>query len=213
MIKKQLFLLIPLLFAFTQACAAEFIEGKDYVSLNQPVKTSHDGKIVVTEVFWYGCPHCFRFEPYIEKWSQSQPDNVVFEKIPSVLNSRWMDHARAYFAFEAMGITDKIHQKLFNAIHLQNKHLPSLEKLAEFVAQQGFDEKEFRKNFHSFPVDTQVRKNKQKERKYGHRGVPAVIVNGKYRTTGSMAGSNARLIQVIEFLIAKEQKILAKVTG
>lgn len=204
MIKNGLFILLPLLIVFSSGHAQEFDEGIEYIELKNPVKTSDPDKVVVTEMFWYGCPHCFRFEPYIEKWQKTQSDGVVVEQVPSVLNPRWMDHARAYFALDMMGETDKVHQKLFNAIHVQNKRLNSLDTLAAFVAQQGVDEKEFRKHYHSFPVDTQVRKSKQKERKYGHRGVPAIIVNGKYRTSASQAGSNARMIQVIDYLVAKE---------
>jgi len=103
-----------------------------------------------------------------------------------------------------MGSTEKVHKKLFSAIHIQNKRLNSIDTLAAFIKAQGVDEKQFRDHYHSFPVDTMVRKSKQKERKYGHRGVPAVIINGKYRTSASQAGSNARMIEVIDYLVNKE---------
>ena len=115
-----------------------------------------------------------------------------------------MEHARAFFALEMMGETEKVHKKLFSAIHLKNKRLNGIDTIAAFVKAQGVDEKTFREHYHSFPVDTMVRKSKQKERKYGHRGVPAVIINGKYRTSASQAGSNARMIQVIDYLVKKE---------
>jgi thiol:disulfide interchange protein DsbA len=204
MFKKRWFLILPLLFVTFQANAQSFKEGVEYVKIDEPVKTSHPDKVVVTEVFWYGCPHCFRFEPYIEQWKSRMPEGVVFESVPSVLNPSWMEHARAFFALEAMGESEKVHKPLFNAIHLKNQRLNSLDTLAAFVGALGVDEKAFRDHFHSFPVDTQVRKVKQQERKYGHRGVPAVIINGKYRTSGSQAGSNARIIEVIDYLVSKE---------
>ncbi len=203
MIKKILFLVLPLLMAFTTA-HAEFDEGIEYAKLKQPVKTSNPDKVVVTEVFWYGCPHCFRFEPYIERWDAAKPEGVVFEQVPSVLNPRWSEQARAYFALEMMGETEKVHKALFRALHLKNRRINSLETLAAFVAEMGVDEKKFRETYQSFPVDTQLRKSKQKERKYGHTGVPTVIINGKYRTSASMAGSNARMIDVINHLVQKE---------
>ena len=159
---------------------------------------------MVTEVFWYGCPHCFRFEPYINKWKQNLPEGVVFEQVPSVLNPRWSEHARTFYALELIGATDPAHAKFFQALHLQNRRLNSLDTIAKFMASQGVDEKKFREAYHSFPVDTLVRKSKSKERKYGHNGVPAVIINGKYRTSGSMAGSNQRMIEVINFLVQME---------
>lgn len=204
MIKKGLIYLIPLFLLFTSVQAEQFDEGIEYVAIKQPVKTSNPDKVVVTELFWYGCPHCFRFEPYIERWKQNIPEGAVLEQVPSVLNPRWTEHARTYYALEAMGVIEKVHPEIFKAIHLQNKRLNSLDTIAAFVAQQGVDEKQFREHFHSFPVDSKVRKGKQKERKYGHQGVPAVVVNGKYRTSASMAGSNARMISVIDYLVKKE---------
>lgn len=204
MFKKVFLLIIPLLFMLSPSQAQEFDEGVEYVKINPPVKTSDPDKVVVTEIFWYGCPHCYRFEPYIERWQQSMPEGVLFEQLPSVLNASWMEHARTFFALDAMGAIDEVHHKLFTAIHLQNKRLNSIDTIAAFVAEQGVDEKEFRDHYHSFPVDTSVRKSRQLEKKYGHGGVPAIIINGKYRTSGSMAGSNSGIIKVIDFLVKKE---------
>ena len=203
MLKKEWFLFLPLVFVFSFA-QASFDEGIEYIKLDTPVKTSDPDKVVVTEIFWYGCPHCFRFEPYLERWKERLPEGVVFESVPSVLNSSWMEHARAFFALEAMGEIEKVRKPLFNAIHLKNQRLNSIDTLAAFVAELGVDEKAFRDHYHSFPVDTKVRKVRTLERKYGHRGVPAIIINGKYRTSGSQAGSNARMIEVMDYLVAKE---------
>ena len=203
MFKKGIFTIFALLLSFT-VNAQQFDEGIEYEVLKTPVKTSSPDKVVVSELFWYGCPHCFRFEPYIDKWKETTSDDVLLEQVPSVLNPSWMEHARAFFALEMMGETEKVHKKLFSAIHLKNKRLNGIDTIAAFVKAQGVDEKTFREHYHSFPVDTMVRKSKQKERKYGHRGVPAVIINGKYRTSASQAGSNARMIQVIDYLVNKE---------
>lgn len=181
-----------------------FVEGNDYQRISQPVKTSSPDKVVVTEIFWYGCPHCFRFEPYVVRWSSSLPEGVVFERVPSVLNTRWVEHARAYYAFAEMGVLDQIHERFFDAIHLKRQRLNSEDTIAGFVAESGFDEKAFREAYSSFQVDTQIRKNVNKERRYGHNGVPAVIVNGKYLVSGSLAGSNERMIEIMNFLVARE---------
>lgn len=204
---KRILITLLAVFLSSQAAVAQtFKEGVEYERLPEPVATTNPDKVVVTELFWYGCPHCYRLEPYMVRWKQNKPADVELEILPSVLNPRWTDHARTYLAFEAMGVTDRIHQKLFSALHVENKRLNNLDALADYVKSQGLDDKAFREHFHSFPVDTQIRKNRQKEKKYGHRGVPTIVVNGKYRTSASMAGSNARLIQVLNYLVELERK-------
>jgi len=185
-----------------------FIEGKDYELIKPPVKTSLADKVVVTEIFWYGCPHCFRFEPYVERFAAELPAGVVFEQVPSSINPRWTDHARAYYAFKLMGVLDQTHQQFFDAIHLKRQRMDTIDAIAEFVAEQGLDEKLFREYYFSFPVETQIRKNNQKEKLYGRSGVPAVIVNGKYLVSSSLAGSNERMIEIMNFLVARELELL-----
>ncbi len=202
-----MFLLVSsLMLAGTVAAQQAFTEGVDFERIDPMVKTSDPDKVVVTEVFWYGCPHCYRFEPFVEKWVESMPEGVIFEQVPSSLNPSWMAHARTFYAMKMMGVQDKLHGKLFDAIHKKRQRLTSLDTIAKFVAEQGFDEKLFRKHYNSFPVDSQVRKNRKIEQRYGHQGVPAVVVNGKYLTTGSMAGNYDRLIKIINFLVADELK-------
>ena len=181
-----------------------FVEGQDYQRISPAVKTSDPDQVVVTEVFWYGCPHCFRFEPYVERFAASLPDGVIFEQVPSALNPRWTEHARAYYSFQMMGVLEQTHKAFFDAIHLKRQRLNSLDTIAEFVAERGLDEKAFRDAYFSFPVETQLRRNGQKEKLYGHNGVPAVIVNGKYLISASLAGSNDRMIQIMNFLVAQE---------
>lgn len=181
-----------------------YVAGSDYQLISPAVKTTHPDKVVVTEIFWYGCPHCFRFEPYVEGWSAELPEGVVFEQVPSVIVSRWVDHARAYYAFQMMGALDQLHTAFFDALHLKRQRLQDVDSIAGFVAEQGLDDKAFREHYFSFPVETQIRKNGQKEKRYGHSGVPAVVVNGKYLVTSSLAGSNERMIQIMNFLVGQE---------
>jgi len=205
MIKKLALGLITAFLISTQVSAQQaYVEGVDYTVISPTVRTSHPDKVVVTEVFWYGCPHCFRFEPYVENWQKNIPDGVVFEQVPSVLNASWSTHARTYYALKLMGVQKQVHKELFDAIHVKRKRLNSIDQLASFVADLGLDEKLFRDSYASFPVDTQIRKNTQIEKRYGHNGVPAIIINGKYLASGSMAGSNDRLIKIIDFLVASE---------
>ena len=205
MIKRWFMGIATLLLLSGSALAqSTFVEGTDYQTISPAVKTSQPDKVVVTEVFWYGCPHCFRFEPFVERWSASLPEGVVFEQLPSSLNPRWIEHARAYYAFKMMNAHDQTHKALFDAIHLKRQRLNDLDSLAQFAVEQGLDEKLFRETYFSFPVETQIRKNTQKEKRYGHRGVPAVIVNGKYLVSASLAGSNERMLSIMNYLVGLE---------
>ena len=206
MIKRGLIGFALLLLLSTGAAQAQeaFIEGTDYQIVSPAAKTSQPDKVVVTEMFWYGCPHCYRFEPFAESFAANLPPGVVFEQTPSVLNPRWTEHARAYYSLKMMNALEQTHKAIFNAIHVERQRLTSLDTLAAFVAEQGLDEKQFRDNYFSFPVETQIRKNVQKEKQYGHGGVPAVIVNGKYLVSASLAGSNQRMLEIMNYLVARE---------
>lgn len=204
--KKLLLPLLVLMFSLPNAWAEEFTEGVDYTTIAKPVKTSDPDKIVVTELFWYGCPHCFRFEPYAEKWKKTIADDVKFEQIPSTLNPSWVVHARTYYALQLIGKLDDVHAQIFNAIHIKNKRLSNRENIADFLAQFGVDRKKFKDAYNSFPIETKLRKNGTKERKYGVSGVPSVIVNGKYITSGSHAGSYSRMLKILDHLVALERQ-------
>jgi thiol:disulfide interchange protein DsbA len=205
MMKRWLLgLALCVMFSGSAIAQMAFVEGSDYQLITPAVKTTQPEKVVVTEIFWYGCPHCFRFEPYVEKWSAKLPDGVVFEQVPSSLNPRWTEHARAYYSFQLMGQLEQTHRAFFDAIHLKRERLTDLDTIAGFVAERGLDEKAFREYYSSFPVETQIRKNVQREKRYGHNGVPAVIVNGRYMVSASLAGSNERMIQIMNFLVAQE---------
>ena len=205
MIKRWLLgLALSVMISGSAIAQMAFVEGSDYQLITPAVKTTQPDKIVVTEIFWYGCPHCFRFEPYVEKWSAKLPEGVVFEQVPSSLNPRWTEHARAYYSFQLMGQLEQTHRAFFDAIHLKRERLNDIDAIAGFVAERGLDEKAFREYYSSFPVETQIRKNVQREKRYGHNGVPAIIVNGKYLVSASLAGSNERMIQIMNFLVAQE---------
>lgn len=206
MMKKILLVLTFALFSINAAWAEQFTEGVDYTVIAKPVKTSDPSKIVVTELFWYGCPHCFRFEPYAQNWKKTLAKDVKFEQVPSTLNPRWSNHARAYYALELLGQLDIAHSKIFNALHIQNKNLNNRDSIADYLGQFGVDKKKFKNAFNSFPVETKLRKNAKKERQYHVEGVPAVIINGKYVTSGSHAGSYARMLKIMDFLIESERQ-------
>lgn len=186
--------------------AATFQEGRHYQRLPNPIPTSTDDKVEVVEIFWYGCPHCFHLEPVVSKWLENKPNNVEFVRIPAVLGSSWELGARAFYVAESLGILDQIHTPLFDAIHVQKKPMRTVDDLAAFFAEHGVDRATFDKTFNSFDVETKLRRSQDLVRRYRVDGVPTVIVNGKYMTTGTMAGSSEGIFEVVDYLVAQESK-------
>ncbi len=187
-------------------CVAQeepFAEGEDYQLLDevQPVQTGD--KIEVAELFWYHCPHCFQLEPYLVEWQKNIPDGAEYVPIPALLSARWEFDARVYYTFEALGLLEDLHGRYFSAIHDQRLTFRTVEQLAAWVNDNGVDGSKIPDTFTSFAVENKLNFSNVMSRRYGINGVPAIIVDGRYRTSVSLAGSQTKLIKVINFLIEK----------
>lgn len=196
--------LFVLLF-LAQANAQSFEEGRHYVALDVPVRTASDTGVEVAEVFWYGCPHCYTFKPIIESWAEDKPDYVNYVKIPAALGASWEPHAKAFYALEAMGELDKVHDALFEALAGERRPLNSGEALADFVADYGVDGELFLKNYNSFGVNARMQQAQSKIRGARVTGTPTLLVAGKYRVTASMAGSHEAALDVVDYLVEREK--------
>lgn len=170
----------------------------------QPTATGN--KIEVLEFFWYGCPHCYSLEPYLEKWQATKADDIQLRRVPAILGKNWIPHARAYFTAQKLGIVDKIHRPLFDAIHKDKQQIVDEKSLTDFFVKMGVDKDEFSRIYESKEISEQIQEAFILGQQYQITGVPAIIVNGKYRTSASMAGGNANLIEIINQLTAKERK-------
>jgi len=193
-------------FSLLMFSSASFAEGKGYKDLAAIQPTQDVSKVEVIEFFWYGCPHCYQFEPHLAKWAKNLPKNVTFIRQPAVFSKVWGKHAKAYFTAEMLGITDKVHADLFHAIQVKEQSLSSEKELAQFFIEHGVTQDDFTAAFHSFSVDAKMRKAKTMGPKYGITGVPAIVVNGKYMVNARSAGSNEQVIEVINQLIAQESQ-------
>jgi protein dithiol oxidoreductase (disulfide-forming) len=181
-------------------------KGEGYATITPAQPTQDPNKVEVIEFFWYGCPHCYRLEPYLTEWLKKLPPNVQFIRQPAVFGPRWAPHARAYFTAEALGVIENIHADLFDAIQNKRRPLSSEEELAEFFEEHGVDKDQFRQAYHSFIVDTKMRQAGAMSARYGVSGVPAIMINGKYKTNGTLAKNFPNLIAVMDYLIASESK-------
>lgn len=209
---RRIFLpLLAILFVPTSSTYA-LEKGKDYVALSIPQPVETGTKIEVREFFWYGCPHCYALEPVLNKWLKRKPSNVQFVRTPATAPN-WLTQAQAYYAFAALGATERTHTALFNAIHQQNRPLNTEAALAEFAKEQGIDPEKFREAFNSFGVRTNLEKAKLLAEAYQVTSVPMVAVDGKYVTSPSMADSEEAFIKILDGLVqqsARERSASAK---
>ena len=200
------------------AAKREFSEDVHYVELFDPVPTNvAPGKVEVVEMFWYSCPHCYQMEPELEQWKKGLPDDIEVVQIPAVFKDRagkpnpaWALSARAYYALEALGKARELHPRIFAAIHEQGRRLNSVDAFARFVASQGVDEQKFRDAMSSLAVETKTRKAIELTEKYGLTGVPALIVDGRYRVLNKAIGSYGEMFQIVDYLADKERSRLKK---
>jgi thiol:disulfide interchange protein DsbA len=203
-----LVLVVPAMLA-TAAQAAEYTAGKEYEVLANPQPTSSGDKIEVVELFWYGCPHCYRLEPYIEKWQAGKAEDVEFVQMPAIIGPPWELLAKAFYTAEFLDVKDKVHPALFDAIHKDHKKLNSEAAVQALFVAQGVSEADFRNTFNSFAVSVKINNARLMTKRYAISGVPTIIVNGKYNTSGSLAGSNENIIKVMDYLIDQERQAAA----
>lgn len=178
--------------------------GYEAVTPAQPVQ--NPDKIEVIEFFWYGCPHCYSLEPSMAEWLKTKPANVEFIRQPAVFSDLWGKHAKAYFTAEALGVLDKVHADFFDAIQNKKQKLVSEDELTKFFADHGVKDEDFRSAYNSFLVDAKLRQAESIGPRYGISGVPAIIVNGKYKVTAQSAKSQANMLTVTNQLIAQESQ-------
>ncbi len=200
-----IFILLP----FT-ANAEEFVAGTNYDVLVEPVRVLNPEKIEVVEVFWYGCGHCFRFEPSIEKWKAGLTSDVKFVRNPAMWNENMETHAKIFYAAEVLGVGEKMHLPIFNAMNKDQKKLIDEAEIAELFAKNNISADDFKKAFNSFGVASSVKQADARARSYKITGTPEMVVNGKYRVSAKSAGGQDEMLKVVDFLIAKERAAKSK---
>lgn len=184
---------------------APYLVGKDYGVLSKVYDTQSPDKVVVYEFFGYTCPHCFHFEPFIEPWAQSKPDNVEFIKVPLNFHPSWSIYQQAYLTAQTMGVAEKAHKDLFKALHEQNKRFRSIEELAAWYEDEtGVEKEKFISTADSFIIDANMRKADGMGAKMQITGTPTVIVDGKYKVLPKK--DRQEEIKVLNFLIEKRTK-------
>ncbi|MCX7627913.1 MAG: thiol:disulfide interchange protein DsbA/DsbL [Methylophilaceae bacterium] len=204
---KSLMTALLLLFA-SATCAAEPRAGAEYLPVQPALPTDSPDKIEVTELFWYGCPHCHQLEPTLAAWVKKLPKDVEFKRVPGIARPDWAPGAKAYYTMEALGLTEKLHAALFDAIHKQRAVRPNDDAgLIDWIARQGgLDRKKVEETYNSFSVNTKMMRASQLFRASGATGVPSLVIGGRFLTSSTLAGGNEAALKTADYLIDKLRK-------
>ena len=181
------------------------ISSKDFQALSGHVPTeAAPGKIEVVEFFWYGCPHCYAFDPTISAWSKRKPEDVVFRRVHVPFFSR--PHQQMFYALQAINREDEeTRNAIFQAIQKERKPMQKLDEMKEVLANVKVDPAAFENAYNSFGVKTQMQRANKTTTAWGVDGVPTLAVGGQYVTSPAMAGSNEAAIDVLNALLARIQ--------
>jgi thiol:disulfide interchange protein DsbA len=212
MLKRALAFVAAATLSMAALASTDAFEGHDYQRVAKPQPVATGDKIEVLEFFWYRCPHCFQLEPALEAWVKKLPKDAQIRRVPAVFRDDWLPGAKIYHTLEQMDLLDKLHRKVFDAYHIQSINLNDPAVLMDWIAKQGVDRKKFEAVYKSFSTQSRSAQGGRLASAYAIRGVPAFVIDGKYTTSMSMTGSEARLFEVLDELIvkAREERAAAK---
>lgn len=189
--------------AHAQAAPRVPQEGKDYMVLKTPVPVESGGKIEVLEFFQYSCPHCASYDPYLTSWRKKLPADVEYKRIPIAWDNSTLPHVRIYYALESLGKLEEMHTKVFTAIQKNKQPLLDPEQIADFMAANGIDRKQWMDAYNSFSVAARANRAGQIWRAYKVDGTPMTAVDGKFTTAPSMVGSREGSLIVLDTLVQR----------
>ena len=186
--------------------AAPALAQQPYTVITPAQPTEGGGKIEVIEFFWYGCPHCFNLEPMVNTFAKNAPKDVVFKRVPAIPSDAWGEHAKIFYTLEAMGLLEKLHQKVFEAIQTERVNLANKKFRDEWLTKNGVDPAKYAEVEKSFSVATKLQRAKQLTFAYKVDSVPRVVVNGKYATSAEQAGGPQNIFTVVDQLLVQSRK-------
>ena len=198
-------LAVGMSYAVAEEVTGTYVAGVDYDLISPPVRDVDADKIEVTEFFWYGCGHCYTFEPMLEQWKKVQSEDVSFRGVPAVWAEKMELHAKAYYTAETLGVLDTMNSVIFQAMNVDRKPLASQADIAALFVANGVSEDDFNKVFNSFGVSSQVRQGIAIAKSAQITGTPALMVDGKYHVSSRKAGTQADMLKVVDFLVEKER--------
>lgn len=192
--------------AVSPASPMKWQEGKNYFLIEPPQPTASGSKVEVLEVFSYACIHCAHFQPIADKLKKSLPSYAAYSYMPAIFNPQWEPFARAFYTAQSLGVLDKTHQALFEAIHTQHKPLSDINSLAAWYADQGVNPDKFISASTSFEVESKMSRSLSMVPKYGIDGTPSIIIDGKFRIVRSSAGNDQDLVDLVMYVVDKAHR-------
>ncbi len=180
--------------------------GVDYSELRPAQPVEAEGKIEVIEFFWYGCPHCYSLQPLMEKWVPGLPADVHFRRVPAVFNDNWARDAAIFYTFEALGVLERLHRPLFDAIHRDRLVTRDADARNEWLAKNGVDVQKFEGALKSFGVQSKVRRAAQMSAAYRIEGTPALAVHGRYTVSAEQGRTQNGMLSTVDYLISVARK-------
>ena len=193
-------------FTVISGAHAELVKGQDYALLLNPQPTTSGDKIEVLEFFWYGCPSCYKLHPQIKTWQKKMPKDVSLKYIPTIFRKNWTPGTKTFYTLEILDDKNNLHDKIYDAIHIEKIDLSNEDILFNWIEKQGVDRKKFISIYNSFSVVNKSSQSSQMSRKYGLKGVPSLVVDGKYLISGRMGGTPQETIKTLDQLIDKVRK-------
>lgn len=198
--------------ASAQSLISRYVAGEDYKVADSAGPADSHGAVQVTEFFLYSCPHCFHFEPELNAWRKQHPD-IAFSRVPVLFSPGSQPYARLYYTEVELGVVDRLHDQIFDAIHQDGEPLSREGQMRQFMVAHGVDGQRFDKVYNSPAVDHDVHDIVARMRRYPVTSVPSISVAGHYWTSGRVAGSNQRMLKVVDYLIDRSRGAGAKTGG
>ncbi len=192
------------------AAVAAPVAGRNYTVLDPALPVESPDKIEVIEFFWYGCPHCYNLQPYMEKWVPTLPADAMLRRVPAIFNERWARDAATYYAFEALGVVERVHRPFFDAIHRERLKSDNKEAMHEWLRKQNIDPQKFDQAVASFGVNSKVKRAMQLTAGYRIDGTPSLAVQGRYRISADQARSQEDMLATASYLIDLARKSAAQ---
>lgn len=183
-----------------------------YSTLRTALPVEAQDKIEIVEFFWYGCIHCYNLEPLLEAWIPKLPPDTRFRRVPAVFNARWGYDAGIFYAFETLGVLEKLHRPFFDAIHRDRLKTDNLDSLTEWMTKNGVDMRKFDFTFKSFGVQSKVQRAAQLTSAAQIDGTPALMVHGKYTISADQGVTREGMLANADRLIPVVRKNIAAAT-
>ncbi len=177
-----------------------------FLEITPPLATEGSGKIEVVEFFWYECPHCYSLEPHIEAWLKKLPKDVEFKRVPAMFNQQWAISGRVYYTLEAIGELERLHRRLFDAIHRDRMKITNQKQLQDWLERQKADVGRFNAAYKSFAVESRLKRALELTTASKIDSVPIMMVNGRYLVSADTARGEQRMLLIVDSLIDQSRK-------